>query len=97
MKKSRRLVQGKRRTRNRKAALTKGIKHLFDVLGVPADFPRTPVEGCVLVPFALISCIPKAAVRKFAAKKPFVVHVNNLGVKTLVAYAGDLHGCSGSL
>ena len=47
------------------------------------------LEGCVLVPFALTACIPESAVRKFAAKKPFVVHVDDGSVKFSVVYLGE--------
>ena len=47
------------------------------------------MEGCVVVPRALASCVPESAVLKFAAKKPFVVHIDDFVGEYLVLYGGD--------
>jgi hypothetical protein len=49
------------------------------------------VENRVVVPRALASCISESAVLKFAAKKPFVVHVNDHIGEYSVLYGGDEH------
>ena len=58
------------------------------------EFPRASDEGGVVVPFALTACIPKSAIRKFAAHEPFVVHVNDAGDLSLVCYFGEGHNAS---
>jgi len=58
------------------------------------EFPRALNEGGVVVPFALTACIPKSAIRKFAAHEPFVVHVNDCGDLSLVCYFGEGHNAS---
>jgi hypothetical protein len=72
-----------------------GIETEHENLGSSAGsilkFPSALDEGCVSVPFALTACIPKSAIRKFAAHEPFVVHVNDCGVESLVWYFGERH------
>lgn len=53
------------------------------------QIPHARLKDGVLVPFALTACIPESAIRKFAAKEPFVVHVNDGISKRLVLYLGD--------
>jgi hypothetical protein len=68
------------------------IKNLFRSKGGIQKLPTASIEGCVLVPFALTACIPEGAIRKFAAKEPFTVHVNDVpGAERLVFYFGDSH------
>jgi hypothetical protein len=65
------------------------FKHLYSVVSGLGKLPRASNEGCVLVPFALTACIPENAIRKFAAKKSFVVHVNGDCGELTVFYPGD--------
>lgn len=58
------------------------------------EFPNALDEGCVSVPFALTACIPKSAIRKFAARESFVVHVDDCGEVSLVCYFGEGHNIS---
>jgi hypothetical protein len=62
--------------------------------GSVLEFPRALDEGGVVVPFALTACIPKSAIRKFAAHEPFVVHVDDAGDLSLVCYFGEGHNAS---
>ena len=78
-------AQGKR-TRSAK------IKHIYSSFRGVNKFPRTSLEGCIAVPFALTACIPQEAIRKFAAKEPFTVHVHEVsGAERFVLYFGDSH------
>ncbi len=67
------------------------IENLFRSKSGVQKLPRASSKGCVLVPFALTACIPESAVRKFAAKKPFVVHVDDGVRPSFVFYFGDSH------
>jgi hypothetical protein len=53
------------------------------------QLPSAGIKDGVLVPFALTACIPESAIRKFAAKEPFAVHVNDRLSKRLILYLGD--------
>lgn len=74
-----------------------GIRHLYKVENLFRSnsavnkLPRASTKGCVLVPFALTACIPESAIRKYAAKEPFTVHVDDGISKILVMYLGDSH------
>ena len=76
------------------SADARGVKHLYSTVSGINKIPSAAYEGCVLVPFALTACIPESAIRKFAAKKAFVVHVNGDGVEHSVFYFGDGHSIS---
>jgi hypothetical protein len=77
----------KRGRNNRSAAL----KNVNNSHGYANNFPcASDAEGCVVVPFTLAACIPECAVRKFAAKKPFSVHIND-GIKKCLVLYGDEH------
>jgi hypothetical protein len=53
------------------------------------QLPSAGIEDGVLVPFALTACIPESAIRKFAAKEPFVIHIHDRLSKRLILYLGD--------
>lgn len=53
------------------------------------QFPRARLKGAILIPFALAACIPESAIRKFAAKEPFIVQVNDDTGERFVLYFGD--------
>jgi hypothetical protein len=65
------------------------FKHLYSVVSGLDKLPRASNEGCVLVPFALTACIPENAIRKFAANKPFVVHIDGGCGKFTVFFRGE--------
>jgi len=67
----------------------RSAKKLYGSEGSVYQIPGARFEGGVLVPVALTACIPESAVRKFAAKKPFVVHVDDGTKKHLILYLGD--------
>jgi hypothetical protein len=67
------------------------IKNLFRSKSGIQKLPRASSKGCVLVPFALTACIPESAIRKFAAKEPFTVHVDDGISKRSILYFGDSH------
>jgi hypothetical protein len=87
---SRKVSTAPRKT-SRRRTISSRIKHLYSSVSGIKKLPRASIEGCVLVPFALTACIPESAVRKFAAKKPFVVHVDDGLVEFSVLYLGDRH------
>jgi hypothetical protein len=73
----------------RKTSSSGNLKDLLSPGGGVYELPGATVKNGVLVPFALTACIPESAVRKFAAKIPFVVEVNDDSVKSFVFYFGD--------
>jgi hypothetical protein len=73
------------------AARANGIEHLYSSISGLGKIPDAVYEGCVLVPFALTAFIPESAIRKFAAKKPFMVHLNDGVDPHTVAFFGDIH------
>jgi hypothetical protein len=57
-----------------------------------ADFPPARgVDDCLVVPRTLATFIPESAARKFAAKKPFIIHFDGYVGENLVLYGGDEH------
>jgi hypothetical protein len=70
------------------------VKHLYSSLRGIKKLPRASDEGCVLVPFALTARISESAIRKFAAKKPFMVHINDGIRPSCVLCFGDSHSRS---
>ena len=67
------------------------VENLFRPKSGVHKLPRTSGKDCVLVPFALTACIPESAIRKYAAKEPFTVHVDDGISKSVVLYLGDGH------
>ena len=67
------------------------VENLFRSESRVQKLPRASRKDCVLVPFALTACIPKDAIRKYAAKEPFSVHIDCDGAKSFVLYLGDSH------
>jgi hypothetical protein len=61
----------------------RNVKHIYSALGGIKKIPSAAYEGCVLVPFHLATCIPEGAIRKFAANKSFIIHVNDCGEESL--------------
>ncbi len=93
-----RLEAGKGSTLQGKTPRRTKIQHLYEIKNLFRSesriqkLPRASSEGCVLVPFALTACIPEGAIRKFAAKEPFTVYVNDVpGAERFVLYFGDWH------
>jgi len=69
-----------------KVARNCGIPHVYNAKGGIEKLPAAAYKGCVLIPFHLASFIPKSAIRKFAANKPFVVEVHVPGQNSLSFY-----------
>jgi hypothetical protein len=67
------------------------VKHIYRAFGSVLKLPPASDKDCVLVPFALAACIPQLAIRKFAAKEPFVVHLNENGLERLIPFFSDWH------
>jgi hypothetical protein len=81
-------VSRKALTVGRESSCTKP-KNLYGSRSSVYQIPDARVKGGVLVPFALTACIPETAIRKFATKVPFVVEINENGIKRFVFYFGD--------
>jgi hypothetical protein len=73
----------------RKVNSSRSQKKVHSSLGRARKVPSAGGEACVLIPVALAACVPETAIRKFAAKEPFVVHVDDGVTEHLVLYLGD--------
>jgi hypothetical protein len=73
----------------RKSNLPRLHKKRNRSLSIVEQLPGAGLEGSASVPFALTACIPENAIRKFAAKEPFAIHLDCDSVKSLVLYLGD--------
>jgi len=62
---------------------TRNVKHSYSTLGGIGKFLAAAYEDCILVPFTLVACIAKGAIRKVAAKIPLSINVNDCGEEPL--------------
>jgi hypothetical protein len=77
-----------------KRARTGNTNHIYSALCGIKKIPSAAHEGCILVPFALTAFVPERAIRKFAAHKPFAIHVDDGVTEHVVCYFGDIHKTS---